>query len=49
MKQFDGDGALQPGVEGAVDDAHATRAEVVFQFVLPEAGSGSQLHPEILC
>ncbi len=49
MKQLYGDGALQPGVEGAVDDAHATRAEVVLQFVLSKTGSGSQRHQWILC
>lgn len=30
MEQLDGNGTLQPGVVGAMDDAHATRAEVVF-------------------
>ena len=49
MKQLYGDGALQPGVEGAMDDAHTTRTEVVFQFVLSKTGSGSQRHQWILC
>ena len=36
--QFDGDRAVQPGVERAVNVAHAARADAVINAVVPESG-----------
>jgi hypothetical protein len=43
-QDFDGDGSFQPGIAGAVDFPHATRAERCKDFVGPESGAWSQRH-----
>ena len=43
-QNFDGDGAFQPRIAGAVDFPHATRAERCKDFVRPESRTWSQRH-----
>ncbi len=46
-QDFDGDGAVQAGVSGLVDFAHATSAQLGLDLVGAEAGAGSQWHGSI--
>jgi len=43
-EDFDGDGAVQAGVPGFVDLAHAAFPEQGGDVVVPEAGAGGQGH-----
>ena len=45
-KQLDADRALQAFVVGAIDDAHASRAEDTLDLVMPQPGTGGERHCE---
>ena len=44
MDEFEGDVALQSGVTRAINDAHATLAERLEDFVRPQSTAGNDRH-----